>query len=351
MTLFTMPSMTLRTTRQDSLHVGRLHCSARRCAAYFRRCCLVGLLSLSCNLAQGQFVEQTTATGPQLGQPLAAHKMRIGVVVRAVGGPCKNIRCTVPVPLELADQEVIVLDEQTSPEVGRLHYREASDGVRQLLITIPRIANEKQAEAIVTYQVTRRRVGPPTNPGSYQIPNRPQRQILRYLGDSPYIETRPRPIVELARSCASEADSAWQQVERCYDTARETLQPAEVPLQGTLRAVRAGKGSAEEITGLFVALCRASKIPARMVWVHGHCAAEFYLEDNAGKGHWFPCLVAGARAFGESDDDRPILQKGDNHRVPEKSKDRLRFVSEYLVGKPARGGGRPKVRFIREVVN
>ena len=36
-----------------------------------------------------------------------------------------------------------------------------------------------------------------------------------------------------------------------------------------------------------------------MVWVDEHQYAEFTLEDEAGKGHWYPVQSAGSRAFGE----------------------------------------------------
>jgi hypothetical protein len=45
---------------------------------------------------------------------------------------------------------------------------------------------------------------------------------------------------------------------------------------------------------------------------------------------------------------RPILQKGDNFRVPER-KEHLRYASDYMIGVPAGpSGGRPKVKYIRD---
>jgi hypothetical protein len=82
--------------------------------------------------------------------------------------------------------------------------------------------------------------------------------------------------------------------------------------------------------------------------VHGHCYPEFYLEDKEGTGHWIPCQAAGTRDFGSMPDTRPILQKGDNYRVPEK-KEPQRYVAEFLTGK-ARGGGKPTARFVRELL-
>ena len=91
----------------------------------------------------------------------------------------------------------------------------------------------------------------------------------------------------------------------------------------------------------------ANAIPARTVWVPGHCYPEFYLVDEQGTGYWFPCQAAGARDFGGIGEHRPILQKGDNFTDPDRPSRKLRYVSEFVTGK----GGRPQVQFIREAIS
>ena len=44
---------------------------------------------------------------------------------------------------------------------------------------------------------------------------------------------------------------------------------------------------------------------------------------------------------------RTILQKGDNFRVPERPRIKLRYASDYLIGLPVPGSGKPRVRYIR----
>jgi hypothetical protein len=105
------------------------------------------------------------------------------------------------------------------------------------------------------------------------------------------------------------------------------------------------------MTSLFIAMCRASGIPARTVRVPGHCYPEFYLSDQAGEGHWFPCQAAGTRAFGGMPDPRPILQKGDNVLVADprtKKKTKVRFLPETLVGLPAGDGGSLGLKLVCE---
>ena len=77
-----------------------------------------------------------------------------------------------------------------------------------------------------------------------------------------------------------------------------------------------GVGDCEELSSLFIAICRAAGVPARAVWIPGHTYPEFYLVDEQGEGHWYPCQIAGAgHDFGRMPESKPILQKGDRFRI------------------------------------
>jgi hypothetical protein len=138
----------------------------------------------------------------------------------------------------------------------------------------------------------------------------------------------------------------WQQAEAIYDWVRENVDYQEGNLKGAVAALRDGNGDCEELTSLFIALCRASNIPARTVWVPGHCYGEFYLQDEQGQGHWLPCQAAGARDFGRISETRPILQKGDNFRVPEDPRPQ-RYV-QIVKSLPGRGYVHPQVKVIQQ---
>jgi hypothetical protein len=173
---------------------------------------------------------------------------------------------------------------------------------------------------------------------------------MKFTGPSPYIESRHPQIRSLAKEIVAERQDAWERVEAMYDWVRANVKYQEGELKGALAAMRDGNGDCEELTSLFIALCRANKIPARTVWIPGHCYPEFYLEDTAGNGHWIPCQAAGSRAFGSMPEFRPILQKGDSFRVPEK-KDQQRYVAEFCKIKSVRGQQNPQVIFVREILD
>ena len=121
---------------------------------------------------------------------------------------------------------------------------------------------------------------------------------------------------------------AWQKVEIIFDWVRDHVKyQFDEELKGALTALESGQGDCEELTSLFIAICRNNGIPARSVWIPGHCYPEFYLEDVTGKGHWYPCQIAGSRSFGSMPEYRPVLQKGDSFRIPGNPRPQ-RYVAE-----------------------
>jgi transglutaminase-like putative cysteine protease len=216
-----------------------------------------------------------------------------------------------------------------------------------MLIAVPRLAAGDTASALVTFEVRKTPIRSPAETGSWKIPARPSADLRKnYLGVSPSIETTHPEVRRLAGEIVQGKTSAWDKVRAIYDWVRANVKYQFDPeLKGALTALRAGQGDCEELTSLFIALCRANGIPARSVWVPGHCYPEFYLEAPDGQGCWFPCQAAGAEEFGSIHEARPILQKGDTFSVPGESAPK-RYVAETFRAKNALGD--PRVEFIRK---
>ena len=296
--------------------------------------------------AFGQF-RQSDPDGAKLGEMLV-QRWRCGVEVRAVGGPCTGIVGYIPVPVDWPEQQVEVVEEDIAPE-AKVSYTTVDNGVKIMVVKIRHLAAGETAKALVTFEVRRSAVLPPDDADKYVLPDARKigRQMRSYLSPSPRIESRDRRIRTLAKEIGADREKAWQRVEAIYDWVRENVEYKNGPLKGALAALKDKTGDCEELTSLFIAICRAAGIPARTVWVPGHCYPEFYLLDPDGKGHWFPCQAAGSRAFGGIPEHRPILQKGDNFRPPWNKRDRQRYLAEHLDGT----GGRPRVKFVREQVS
>ena len=329
-------------------------------AMLLRSFCRFSLLPVACLLAilgvtspapvwaQFENVQPDEAESATVLGSSQTTKYQVGVRIQAVGGPCAGLTATIPIPCDWPEQTVRLADEEISPGC-RVAYRMLEGTVKQMIVSLPRMNAGETAEALITVEVERRSASPPADTSALVVPNRLPLSMRRYLGPSPFIESRHGEIRSQAKKITADVETGWGQAEAIYDWVRDNITYTSMKPTNAITAFRDKKGDFEDITGVFIALCRAADIPARTVWVPGSSYAEFYLEDADGEGRWYPCRVAGDRAFGEMPDHPAILQKGDNFRVHDR-KDPVRFVNEQLSGKSIRGGGKPKVEFVREIV-
>jgi transglutaminase-like putative cysteine protease len=317
------------------------------------------LLAAACGLAlsaptQAQIKTAKESPYRRFGDAVVT-RYQVGATVSARNGPVQGVLAMVAIPFTCPEQEVEIVDQEFSPQVDKVDYRPlnafAEGGARQMLITIPYLPDGQEARAIVTFEVHTRTVLPPEETDSLAIPAKPDRNLKRFLGKSPFIDANhakiKKTLREIEAELGDEEPSAWRRVEAIYEFVQDHVQYVEGPDKSAVNTLTDASGDCQNISALFVALCRTAGVPARIVWVHEHNYAEFCLVDPEGQPHWFPCESSGTRAFGEMPLARVILQKGDNFSVPERPRDRLRYASDYLIGLPVAGSGKPSVTYIR----
>ena len=303
------------------------------------------LLVLACfyGPARAQFADDAEEAGVNV----VAYKYTAGVEITAGGGACEGVFGTLPIPGPWPEQEIRLLSEEVSPGVD-MQVIDLDPGVRHMQVYAPRVEPGQKVQALLTFEVLVTQEPAPEETSGFVIPKRLPRELRIYLAASPYIEVNHplvrRSLKEVLTDEVKAAD-AWTQVQAMYDWTRERVKYVECELKGAVAALKDGTGDCEELTSLFIALCRTHKIPARTVWVPGHCYPEFYLEDSAGNGRWFKCQAAGTRAFG-SLMERPVLQKGDRFKL-EWKRQPVRYAAEHLKVQKARS--KPKVKFVRNL--
>ena len=331
---------------------------------------LVCAMVLCTEPADAQIKAPEASGGVRFGD-VQVTRYRVGAQIEARRGAVQNIVAMVAVPFPCPEQEVEIIDEDVSANIGHYDYRTLRHGgARQIVMSIPFLPAGQTAHALVTFEVRTRTILAPLETASLSIPQKPDRQLKRFLGRSPYIETNHTKIRKAARkifadltvadpdsdgdlvvsdaSVESPKPTDWQRVEAIYDFVQNSVRYVEGDDKSAVQTLEDEQGDCQNISALFVALCRTHMIPARIVWVHEHNYAEFCLADPDGNLHWFPCESAGTRAFGEMPLARTILQKGDNFRVPERPRDRLRYASNYMVGEGLPGSGKPRVKYVQE---
>jgi hypothetical protein len=320
----------------------------------FEPAALLAIVALTCagvSTGRAQIAEPpANATSATLGTE-TVFRYRFGAKVVAGDGAVENMKVLMAVPLVCPEQSVKLVDEEASPHVDAVEYRQTDEGVRQMVIIISQLAPRQEAHAYATFEVHTHTLVAPQATNSLTAPRRPPRSLRKYLAASPMIEVNHRKIraavdEALTASATDDATSDWKRVEALYSYALDHVRYELGDDKSAVQALGDAKGDCQAIAAAFVAMCRTNKIPARMVWVDGHQYAEFYLESADGQGNWYPVESAGTRAFGHMPLARVILQKGDNIRVPERRGERLRYASDYAV-LPTQPAVQPAVTFVR----
>ncbi|MEM9645719.1 MAG: transglutaminase domain-containing protein [Planctomycetota bacterium] len=276
-------------------------------------------------------------------------RWRVGLKLQARSS-LQNVLATFPIPVDWPEQSVRLVNKSLSSAVTGWKTRVAPGGTTQVVLVMPRVAASTQADALFEFDVKKSRIVGPTEVDDLVIPKKVSRELSQYLGTSPEIDTTHRFIRDAYKEVAAEQhDNAWELVRSLYIYVREKVRYVNGSIAKASQALRSGQGDCEEMTSLVIALCRNAKIPARMVWIPNHCYPEFYLEDARGNGHWFPCQAAGSEQFGSMEEYKPILQKGDRFKVPEKKGKQQRYLTEFFTCE-VKGKQDPRPEFILDRV-
>lgn len=239
-------------------------------------------------------------------------------------GRATGITAIFPIPIDWPEQKIKLVSENKSDNVTRISTRFAGTKktCRIAVVTIPQMTPGSVARATLVMEISKSHITEPADTSVFKISRKASRSHRLYLGASPFIETTHPKIKSLADAIEFSDTSDWKKVEQIFDWVRDNIKyEFDEQIKTCLTALENRKGDCEELSSLFIAICRAKGIPARAVWIPGHTYPEFYLEDSDGQGHWFPCQVAGGdHDFGRMPEDKPILQKGDQFKIPGHSK-------------------------------
>lgn len=249
-------------------------------------------------------------------------------------GKTTGIVATAPIPIEWPEQQLQQIAIAKSENVERATFKILDKAVKQMTIRVKQLKEGETASATLTFDVTKEWTQPPEDPSAWKFAKPVPRKLRKYLLPSPFIESNSRAIKTFSNEIPiNEQAPAWEQVRTIYETVRKKIKYEFDPTIRTCKeAIDRGQGDCEEMTSIFVAICRTRGIPARAVWIPGHTYPEFYLVDKNKEGRWFGCQVAGDYEFGSMSEDKPILQKGDRFRVPG-HREMLRYVQPTLTAR------------------
>jgi hypothetical protein len=309
------------------------------------------LISLPCSLSavHAQNDDENRAyseNGIKLAEP-QTETWEFGLQIQA-HGPTTGITASVPVPIQWPEQGIEIIETVQPPQVRNVRYKSIGNGaVKQLVMVIPRMETGDEVTVKVVMKITKHFIEPPKDTSKFVIKKAPS-SVRKYLTPSPYIASGSKEIQEVNDAIGGHDLPAWEQVEKIYNWVRENVEyKFDTEIRTCEEALEAGHGDCEELSSIFIAICRARGIPARAVWIPEHTYPEFFLQDTDGNGHWFPCQAAGTYEFGGMSETRPVLQKGDRFKVPGHATT-LRYVQPTLTARDA--AANPTVQWIMNKV-
>ena len=293
--------------------------------------------------------EEQEVEGITFSDPVTS-KWKVGTRIIGGASPAQNVLITIPVPNDWPEQSV-AFDDVDVKSTSRVvdDFRMLEPGIRQLVVKMPRLGAREEVIVSVTCAVTTKQINAPVDKSVFVKGKTNHRQGKVFLGVGPDINFRNSKLKKEVKNIVKDKQSVWEEGEALFDWVRDNIEDVVQEPSDVVQVFRHRKGCNEDKVGLFVAMCRANKVPARMVWVEGTQFAEFMLVDANKKAHWFPCRPGGLREFGEITEPRVILQKGDSIRVPEKEQ-RQKFVAEYVTCEGRGKSAKPTVRFFRELL-
>jgi hypothetical protein len=306
--------------------------------------------------------------GPRLGKS-QAQTYRAGIIIEP-GAAVENVQITIPVPMNWKEQRILSINEERmdASVASKIDYRILGGGAQEMRLFLGTVRPTKPLEIVVAFELLNYELLPPDNPGQYVIPRRVSREMAQYLAESPCIESKDPRFAKMFAEITKDRRTDWEKVEALYSFVQNNVKYDDTawrqPAKGALALIKMPKGEwradCKDMTCLFVALCRAGKIPARVVRVPEHCYAEFYLElkqpnqsrNSVPVGFWFPCQVSGDYSFGGIPETRVILQKGDSMPDYESDNPRARtlFLKPCFQGNKIPGSPSPPHRWISETV-
>lgn len=266
-----------------------------------------------------------------------------GIRITSKGGG-KGMTAVTVIPMEWPEQKLELLSERIYN--GKARVERVGDGGSVLILRTQPLAAGEVAYAIREYRITVKTIGRDWKSGDFPE-KRPaiDKSARPYLGSSPGIQSTDSTIQKLAKELTAEKTTDLEKLTAIFQWVHREIEYKEMKFTSAKAAVINRVGDCEERASAFIALTRASGIPARTVWTPGHCWAEFYLADNDGTGHWLPAHTTNPPWFGCLGSKSVVLQKGDSFRPPEWKGVPKRLLSSWYKGVEPK----PNVEFIQEI--
>ena len=207
---------------------------------------------------------------------LEPRKFETSIGIQLEGkGNARGIKATTPVPVDLPEQKID--DVRIETQGCQAQLRRLTDESSQLICYAPAIAKGQTVGAVAHISMTLFKQYQAFTVEQFPAEQKlPRRFPIMYSIDSPGIQTRHPSVRKLAAEVGGQFDHPWDKARAFHAWVWKNIRAQTQYYTSVLIAIRDRTGDCEERAAIFVALCRATGIPARLVWIPNHNWAEFY---------------------------------------------------------------------------
>lgn len=256
-------------------------------------------------------------------------------------GTVRNLKSSTVAPVAFPEQELVNFEIQ-KPDGCDARVIALTDTAGQLQVVAPVMERGQEIEVRANYRLRISRVCPKYDASQFPIEQMTSEAIKNSsLGNSPGIRSDLDAVKKVVDSVVeSRHEHPWEKARKFHAWVWENIEGKIGEYTSVREALANGVGDCEERASVFIALCRAAGIPARLVWVPNHNWAEFCLFDHRGQPHWIAAHTAAYNWFGWTGCHELILQKGDRILMPGKDS-YVRLISDWY----SFDGRRPTIEF------
>ena len=255
-------------------------------------------------------------------------------------GYASEVRATTVAPLQFPEQEVVDFKIETSGCEAQL--LKLNQTAAQLVLAAPKIEAGQVVSAVARYRMKLskdyRAFSRESFPADQTPPEKKKRRkndppavdlhfSKQCLTSSPGISIRDKELKQLSKTIGTDGHP-WDLAKKYYEWVWENIEGVHGKYTSVKDAIKKRRGDCEERATVFIALCRAAGIPARLVWVPSHNWAEIGLYDHEGMPHWIPIHTAAYSWFGWTGAHEVVLQKGDRVNIKARKKT-VRLIDDW----------------------
>ncbi len=213
--------------------------------------------------------QQIKQENQQILPPFENYKFKYTYIID-IKGYVKNFILDLPIPQNEEDRQYIS-DYKMSIEPSKI-YKDDINTIAQF--SMPNLYNQQiilTTEGIAKVRTYNIKLAQAMNNNKL-----PEKDLSKYLKSEPYIESNDPYIIGIANKI--KGNTQEEIIQNIYEYAQKNMTYKVMQNIGAKKALQIKQGKCSEFSNVMTALCRAKKIPARIVM--GNIAREKYTQHN-----------------------------------------------------------------------